>query len=755
MQQQGRGAGGMQSDGWLFDVYPLQDAMVVWLYQDDGTLLRLEDRFRPRLYARGPREDLRRLARAALRTGLCSRCLVTHAQEFWSGEMVSVVALEVADYGRLPRLLRRLPEFEPRLTFYNCDLPLAQYYLYDRGLFPFGRCVIAHEGETILQIRACETDAVRDYAIPDLRIVELQLTHDPLIPLHRGNTLVVTIDGLSSECTTHDPGELICQINDVLERHDPDLILTDDGDTAIFPQLLRLARRVGVRLALDRERMPVERRIVTEGRSFFTYGRMIYHPPDYPLYGRWHIDRAHSFLFQEAGFNGLVELARLAKLPVQRVARASIGTILTSMQLALAVQKRLLIPWRKGEPERWKTADLLLKVDKGGLVFQPPVGAFEHVAELDFSSMYPSIMAIHNVSAETLFCRCCQHPVVPEASYSICTRREGLIPAVLKPLLERRVWYKARVKEGTLDPALAERYDQCQRAIKWIGVTSFGYLGYRNARFGRIESHEAVTAFGREKLLQAKEICEAHGYDLLHALTDSVWIRQPGMTDEALLALCAEISAATGVSMSLEGRYRWIVFLPSKVRPQLAVANRYFGVFWDGTLKARGLAYRRHDVPVFIQATQWLMLEQLAAAETLAGSEACLPQALEILREAWAQLAHGQIPPVQLLVEKTVSRDLEAYHVETAPALALRQLRDSGIHLHPGERVRYLIRDARSPNKAERVRAFPHLGLDDGLDVAQYQAMLLDAALELLVPFGYDEATLRHVMQSGRTGETR
>jgi hypothetical protein len=69
-----------------------------------------------------------------------------------------------------------------------------------------------------------------------------------------------------------------------------------------------------------------------------------------------------------------------------------------------------------------------------------------------------------------------------------------------------------------------------------------------------------------------------------------------------------------------------------------------------------------------------------------------------------------------------------------------------GINLHPGERVRYLIRDARTPNKEERVRAFPRLGPDDGFDVAQYQAMLLDAALELLVPFGYDEARLRQAM---------
>jgi DNA polymerase-2 len=233
---------------------------------------------------------------------------------------------------------------------------------------------------------------------------------------------------------------------------------------------------------------------------------------------------------------------------------------------------------------------------------------------------------------------------------------------------------------------------------------------------------------------------------LLHALTDSVWIRKPGLTDEALEALCEQITQATGVVMELEGRYRWVVFLPSKVRTEIGVANRYFGVFADGTLKARGLAYRRHDVPVCIQRTQLAMLGVLSEAEELAGVEACLPRAIEVLQETW-EAATGHMPLVQLLVAKTVSREPEAYQVDTATALALRQLGEVGIHLHPGERVRYLIRHARAPNKEERVRAFPRLGPDDGFDVAQYQAMLVDAALELLTPFGYDAARLRGALR--------
>jgi len=57
-------------------------------------------------------------------------------------------------------------------------------------------------------------------------------------------------------------------------------------------------------------------------------------------------------------------------------------------------------------------------------------------------------------------------------------------------------------------------------AHKWILVVCFGYLGYKNARFGLISSHEAVTAGGREALLRAKEAAEDSGFEILHIYVD-------------------------------------------------------------------------------------------------------------------------------------------------------------------------------------------------------------------------------------------
>jgi DNA polymerase elongation subunit (family B) len=50
----------------------------------------------------------------------------------------------------------------------------------------------------------------------------------------------------------------------------------------------------------------------------------------------------------------------------------------------------------------------LLRIDKSGLYFRPPVGTFANVAEIDFSQMYPAIMVRHNISPETVNCACCE-----------------------------------------------------------------------------------------------------------------------------------------------------------------------------------------------------------------------------------------------------------------------------------------------------------------------------------------------------------
>ena len=62
---------------------------------------------------------------------------------------MEVMEIEVGDpehYAQLPRILAR---WEEKITFYNCDIPLPQAYLYEKGLFPTGRCIVEVRGSNL------------------------------------------------------------------------------------------------------------------------------------------------------------------------------------------------------------------------------------------------------------------------------------------------------------------------------------------------------------------------------------------------------------------------------------------------------------------------------------------------------------------------------------------------------------------------------------------------------------------------------
>ncbi len=340
------------------------------------------------------------------------------------------------------------------------------------------------------------------------------------------------------------------------------------------------------------------------------------------------------------------------------------------------------------------------------------------------------------------------------------------MPRTLRPILALREQLKARAKEE--GPEAARPYKERQNALKWMLVTCFGYLGYKNARFGRIEAHEAVTAYGRDKLLRAKEVFEAAGFQVLHGLTDCLWVQKPGLVfcrggpacppsggrthgcapttnssaaitasgyEAELEELCVQVSAATGVKLALEGVYRWLYFMPSRQDPRRPVATRYFGVFGDGALKVRGLACRRRDTPPLVRRAQEDLLALMARAATAAELLALKPE-LEEMAEGFRQrLREGMVRPQDLVITRVLSQKVEEYKVDTPTALAARQLENAGIHLQPGEKVRYVHREKKGGPKETRVQAAPFLETLDDYDAEPYLELLERAIEEVMLPF--------------------
>ncbi len=612
-------------------------------------------------------------------------------------------------------------------SLYDIDLDPVRQYLLEYDLFPAARL----KGDIL-----DDSQYAIDYEVPELVGMELSVTPDR-------NKGIITMDDTIGRITlgdtiieNRDETEMINELNCVVAHADPDLVLTERGDSFELPYLHHRSSLHDINLQLGREKDTLPE---GEGKSYFSYGGILYKPRGYLLSGRLHLDRS-SFTFREGGLLGLIDLARITGIPMQELSRLSPGSAVTALQVNQALRDGVLVPWKRNLAEYWKTAEELLIADRGALVIEPKVGLHENVFEIDFASLFPNIMVKHNISPETVLCGCCpdSQKRVPFTHYNICQQHLGLIPRVLKPLIERRMTYKRRINDC---PSRAEEYEMKQNILKWLLVTSFGYMGFNKARFGRIECHESITAYGREILLSTIELADGMGFEILHGIVDSLWVK--GREPEKL---CELASREIGIPLELKGEFRWIVFLPNKSNGSGAL-NRYYGVMTNGKLKVRGIETRRSDTPKLISIMQDAMLGKLAEAKSASEFYMKIPEAIGVLREYTRKVLDNECELSDLIFKTHVSKGCYEYRQFNNQIAAMKQLRQEGIETLPGQSIHYIITDHKSRSYQERV-IIPELADEDTqYDRMKYYEYLLRAAESMLLPFGYTEERLDEIMR--------
>ncbi|HKZ88127.1 MAG TPA: DNA polymerase domain-containing protein [Candidatus Bathyarchaeia archaeon] len=660
-------------------------------------------------------------------------------------EKSRVLEVTLKDCRRTPAFTRSILKQGDYLRYavHNCDLQGDRMYLFNHDIFPLAH-VEVYDCNGCLRYRFLD-DSVEsvDYTVPPLRVMRLSVEiakkgrissfDDPIgkITVAQAEQQIVIDSG--------GEGEKLLQLVRVVKEFDPDIVVTSGGDSFLFPYLTQRATLSNVldRFALGRDSVPFESKL-GGGKTFFSYGRTFYRASTVRLFGRVHVDEGNTFVMSECGFAGLFEIARMCRMPLHTASRASIGSSMSSLQFYQAMKDDVLIPRNKSLPEAFKSAYELLVGDRGGFVYEPRVGIHEGIGEVDFSSMYPNLMAKKNISAETVLCGCCPDSPrrIPELDYHICMRRNGIVPKTLQFVISKRQLYM-RLRENTQDPALKAVFDARQASLKWILVTCFGYLGYKNAKFGTVDGHIGVCAFGRAAFLKAARMAEARGFTVVHGIVDSLWLKSEGATLRDYADLCGEISSEVGVPLNFEGRYKWIVFLPSKVHPRISVLNRYYGVMENGKLKVRGLEVRRRDTPKFVYDAQIEMIGVLAKAGCAREFFERVPEALGVVRAYRQRLLDGEVPVWDLVVSKHLSKQPERYKQRVSQVIAAEQLMREGAEVHAGGNVRFLFTDSESKRYDRRVRAEELLEEGVTADMKKYLLPLYASAASLLGFAGY------------------
>jgi len=862
--------------------------MVVWLIEPGQKRHRLIDRsFQPCFYVQGPERQLARLAEALTARAAVS-CALTERQNIWDRRLLRVLQVTAHHPTLFAPLARFVRRFDSGLTLYDSDLMLAPMYCWEKNIFPLARVEIEASpacrdvaqgplsGPAVLPageihaITCCDNEWLTEYERPPVRTMRIRLEGISDVNPKHGRHGAIEVAVENDWQVLDDSDEPAAQAFERLLRvHDPDVLVTEWGDDVLLPGLLRQAQRLHIRLPLNRDALPVER---TRSRSYMSYGRILFKESTTTLFGRLHIDTQNSFAagtgeaetrkskietreadteFRASNFEfrspapapspqplapdleGLWELVRVTKLPVQYACRTTPGTGISYMQMETAWRDGVLIPAQKAEPESLKHPDELLLADRGGLVFPPRLGFFENVAELDFVSEFPSIMARFNISPETINCPCCpQAPRVPELGYRVCQRHRGITSRVVERLIAKRRQYKEMMKNsgyGIRDTGLGAQVSafgmqgvgsaadlpspipspdprcpnpeprvpcpvsripspaackQRRDVLKWLLVCCFGYTGYKNARFGKIEAHEAINALAREKLLVAKEAAEQRGFRVLHALVDSLYVQkpearsqEPGASGSAARGwgqdrnskletrnsvaasrvsdfdfrvsafpqppapspqplvpnredferLAREIEQITGLPLALEAVYRYAVFLPSQQSAEIPVPNRFFCVSEEGELKVRGLECRRHDTPPLVTRMQREVLAILAEARDFSSYCDKLREAREVYERYQERLRDGSVAPEELVIRKRLTKAPGSYQKNSSTAIAARQLDRAGVKLRPGENIEFIITDADSSLIDDRVRAWTLWEGWRGYDVEAYGKALAKA----------------------------
>ncbi len=789
----------MIANGWLFDIYHLKDRMVLWVKEknDYARVKRLECRWSPSIcVASDIKSELSSLTRNSQISPFVKEFEFIEKHEYPSEQSKKeILKLTVNDSSQISTLAKNIENLCSRFghyRLYNVDVSPEQSFLYENDIYPLGLYDIEERpagpnGLNSYHLINDKSDNIDsfDYIVPNFRFLSFDIipekktiTNDPNDKISK--IMVVSFDkddDVKEKFSIMEDTELetILVFAYEINRIDPDIILTTGGDQFLFPHLFNRAKANGIetqllillnresdmgymikknfslmaRNAISTSKSPASELSSTTS-SYVSYGKVHFKPRPFFLYGRIHIDTNNSFIYKDNGLDGLAELSRVCRMPLQPASRSTIGKCLSSLYFYNAQKRDILIPWKPITSEIFKSFSDLLKADRGGFVFESKPGAYDRVAELDFVSLYPNIMLKRNVSSDTINCDCCGSEPdnkVPglEHLYHRCKKRMGIVPLSLKTVLTRRLEYKNRKKNSLItcsagkNEHLKNLYDNRQTALKWILVTSFGYLGFSNSKFGRIDAHIAVCAFARDILLKTAKIAEKHGFEVIHGIVDSIWVREKngainhsGYAPDTLnryMDLKKDIEDQTGFSISFEGVYKWIVFDSSKTNPKLPALNRYFGVFEDGTTKARGIETRRHDTPQLFIDFQDELLQAISRFNSVDEVKQSIHVLEYVCNKYQSLISSGKASHSDLAFTKRISKDTDEYSSrDTIENCVLKILSNNGKTLHAGEEIRYVITDFY--NKNHLVRALPIELLDKHLfkyDERRYSELLSDA----------------------------
>ncbi len=400
-----------------------------------------------------------------------------------------------------------------------------------------------------------------------------------------------------------------------------------------------------------------------------------------------------------------VELSKLTLRPIHILIRTPVGEIVESYILKEA--KKMKWVFSPKEPRR--EGGYI-----GGYVWLKSPGLYEEIGYWDFASMYPSIMAHHNISFETVnpppgLCNDAEKIEVEGVSAEVCRDIRGLIPMLVTKLMEERSKIKNKMKSLSAESPEYKRLDSIQRAVKVVTNAMYGYMGWANALLMNLDAARLTSALGRYYIKRVKDYAERRGLTTIYIDTDGIQLI--GGNPEVYTSLPEEINEKLPIRLELE-------YIAEK---GLYLAKKKYAHLVNGKLVAKGFEFIRRDYPNIIKEAQRKVVEMALKGKSL-------EEIKKEINNFRNRIINKQIEKEDLIIMETMGKELERFERKTKGFYVATWLLDKkGIEVHRGQVLRILI--IKGPGSVnERARPAAFFDIDD-LDLGYY-VRLFDQVME-------------------------
>jgi len=427
----------------------------------------------------------------------------------------------------------------------------------------------------------------------------------------------------------------------------------------------------------------------------------------------------------------LLVLTRISKMPMEDVSRQGVSRWIRSFMQFEHRKRNMLIPNQEdiiaAKGKTTTTAIIKGKKYKGAIVVQPVPGVHFNVAVMDFQSLYPSIIKVHNLGYQSVRCphEECKKNKVPGTSHWICTKYRALESALIGSLRDLRVyWYKPRAKDKSLPKTRRNWYDVTQRALKVILNASYGVFGAETFDLYCPPVAEATAAIGRTVITQTINKAKELGIQVLYGDTDSLFLKNP--SPEQIKALSEWSEKTLGMELDVDKMYRYAVLSSRK--------KNYLGVFEDGSVDVKGLTGKKSHIPRFIKKYFDEMENRLAKVENPADFEEAKNDIKKIVQECYNKLKRREWDDLNELAFEVVLGKPPSSYVKTTPqhVKAARQLEEKGVELKAGDLIRF-VKVTRDPYVKP-----VELASDSEIDADKYVAYLQSTFDQILDALGLE-----------------